>query len=395
MDVLEDKGCVLVIGNSGVGKSTLINAVMGDDVAKTSFGTEGTTKHLDIYDQNESPFRVIDTVGFEPGLIKRHQAIASVRKWSKEAADDSGQSRCPNVIWFCVDGTAAKLFPQAIESLVKATNIWKSLPIIVAITKSYGQPDRQKNIDMVEKAFEKRKISERVKAIVPVVASPYGITDEIVVAPENIDKLIEVTVDAMPEGKRGTKDDIDDFILGRKRVIAQTLVAATVTGGVAVGLSPIFVADAPVLAALETGMITGVAKVYGISLSGDNDVAVRALVDAGTTSAVAKAALSTLKAMPIINVPGAVLNGVVAGAFVATLGEVSIKTFDDIACGKSNLSDINHISDMAKQAMEDGFLDRVVKVAERIATLDLTKDVAKQLVPELLKVFIPSLVQNS
>lgn len=42
-------GSVLVIGNSGVGKSTLINAVLGEDQAKTSASTEGTTKRLEIY----------------------------------------------------------------------------------------------------------------------------------------------------------------------------------------------------------------------------------------------------------------------------------------------------------------------------------------------------------
>ena len=42
------KGNVLVLGNSGVGKSTLINAVIGDDIAKTSFGTRGTTEELPV-----------------------------------------------------------------------------------------------------------------------------------------------------------------------------------------------------------------------------------------------------------------------------------------------------------------------------------------------------------
>ena len=58
------KGNVLVIGNSGVGKSTLINAVLGEDRAVTGYGTEGTTKELAIYENRELPFRVIDSVGF-------------------------------------------------------------------------------------------------------------------------------------------------------------------------------------------------------------------------------------------------------------------------------------------------------------------------------------------
>ena len=77
---MNDRGNVLVIGNSGVGKSTLINSVLGEDVAHTGFGTEGTTKRLEIYEADGIPFRVIDTVGFEPSWTKQLKAINSVRK---------------------------------------------------------------------------------------------------------------------------------------------------------------------------------------------------------------------------------------------------------------------------------------------------------------------------
>lgn len=81
-----ERGNVLVIGNSGVGKSTLINAVLGEDVAMTGWGTEGTTKELKTYESSEIPFRVIDSVGFEPSLIKGYRAVNAVQKWSKDAA---------------------------------------------------------------------------------------------------------------------------------------------------------------------------------------------------------------------------------------------------------------------------------------------------------------------
>ena len=42
-----EKGNVLVIGNSGVGKSTLINSVLGVEKSKTGYGTSGTTDKLE------------------------------------------------------------------------------------------------------------------------------------------------------------------------------------------------------------------------------------------------------------------------------------------------------------------------------------------------------------
>ncbi len=54
------KGNVLVIGNSGVGKSTLINAVVGEQVAVTGRGTAGQTNRLEIYGEDDaSPFRIM------------------------------------------------------------------------------------------------------------------------------------------------------------------------------------------------------------------------------------------------------------------------------------------------------------------------------------------------
>ena len=65
-----ERGNVLVIGNSGVGKSTLINAVLGVEKTKTGAGISGTTDKLEIYESEELPFRVIDTIGFEPSYLK-------------------------------------------------------------------------------------------------------------------------------------------------------------------------------------------------------------------------------------------------------------------------------------------------------------------------------------
>lgn len=81
-------GNVLVIGNSGVGKSTLINAFLDEDelAAKVGWGTSGTTDTLAIYPAKNVPFQLIDTIGFEPSFLKRQKAISAVKKWSKESA---------------------------------------------------------------------------------------------------------------------------------------------------------------------------------------------------------------------------------------------------------------------------------------------------------------------
>ena len=66
-----ERGNVLVIGNSGVGKSTLINAVLGDDCekkAKTGYGIKGTTDKLEIYESSKIPFRVLELMAISRGI---------------------------------------------------------------------------------------------------------------------------------------------------------------------------------------------------------------------------------------------------------------------------------------------------------------------------------------
>ena len=78
-----EKGNVLAIGNLGVGKSTLINAVIGDDSDVKSWGKIGSASELAIYENEELNFRIIETVGYDPSFLKEQQAINSVKSWLK------------------------------------------------------------------------------------------------------------------------------------------------------------------------------------------------------------------------------------------------------------------------------------------------------------------------
>lgn len=348
------KGNVLILGESGVGKSTLINAILGDDEAPTGWGTEGTTKRLEIYgDKKEDlSFRLIDSVGFVPSSIQRNSAIRAVEKWSKEQAKTNEDDNAINVIWFCVEGTRTKLFPQTIGHLSKAISIWKSVPVIVVITKSYSIPDREKNIELVNNAFAMQKGRKiNLKKVIPVVAQTYVLNDTAYAPPDGITELIEATNELLPDGKKAARKDIDKYNLNRKRVMAQSTVAAATAAGVVVGAIPLPFTDAALLVPTETAEIKAIAKIYEADKKAGASDIVAKLIEAGTVGGIAKAIISALKAIPGINIATSILNAVVAGVLVALIGEISIQAYEKVYLGQEEMTKLDWLEDLIKEKL--------------------------------------------
>lgn len=390
-----ERGNVLVIGNSGVGKSTLINSVLGDEKAKTGYGSSGTTDKLEIYESEEIPFRIIDTIGFEPSFIKEHKAINAVKKWSKDSAKKGKEDSEINVIWFCVEGTTSKLFPKTIKDLSKATAMWKTVPIVVVITKSYSVPERELNIKMVKDAFAMQKRhSKNLKDIVPVVASIYTLNDTAFAAPEGITELIDVTNALMPEGIKAGANDVYKFKLKRKKALAQSIVAVSTTAAVSVGAITIRFADALILSPIEVGQINALARLYEIDNSEESKQLIKSIVEVGTVSTAAKAVISALKAIPGINIAERMLNSIIAGAIVAAIGESSIYVFEKVYTGEKSIEDIEWVKKIMEAKLSPQFIDRVITIVEKISKSDNTKDTGK-LISSLLSMVFTTKAQKA
>lgn len=387
-----EKGNVLVIGNSGVGKSTLINAVLGDNVALTGHGTKGTTTELEIFENDEIPFRIIDSVGFEPSRMKAMHAINSVKKWSKESVKSGKEDTEINLIWFCVDGTSSKLFPETIKHLLRATKMWKTVPIVVVITKSFSEPDREKNIIMVKEAFfeEKRQVAE----IIPVVASTFTLNTTAFAGPEGISELIEVTNTLMPEGIKAGAYDVNQYKFQRKRLLAHSVVASTTTAATIVGAIPIPIADSMVLAPIEIGQVNALAKIYEINNDEESKKMFSSILEAGAVSVAAKNALSLLKAVPGINIGASVLNALVAGAFVAALGEGSIFIFEKVYTGEKTVGDIDWMKKIMEAKMSSQFMENIDEILKWLTEKGNTKDISKITNYMLKKMFTENKVTN-
>lgn len=359
-------GNVLVIGNSGVGKSTLINAVLGAEVAATGWGSRGTTRELEIYDSPNIPFRIIDSIGFEPSFFKERKAINAAKKWSKDCAKKGQEDNQINVIWFCVEGTKSKLFEKDMQCLSRATAMWKSIPVIVVITKSYSKPDRIKNKEMIQSVFKEQKKYTTVPPIIPVVAQEFLIDENTFVAPDGISELIDKTNELMPDGLKYAKHDLDSFILNRKRALAHAVVTTATASAVAIAAVPLPFSDAFLITPIEIAEINAIASIYEIGKTEKSKRFLNSIVDVGAVSLAAKTLISALKLVPGINIAVGVLNALVAGVIVSVLGEGAIYAFEQVYLGYKTIDDIDWVHNLIESKLSDTIIEKIKPILEKL-----------------------------
>ena len=344
---------ILIVGVSGAGKSTLVNAIAGQTVAEVTKG-DAATQQITTYKNDSLDFNIVDTRGFEFNVWNQNKIMKSLSKLIKKGLgtedDEKEESEVISCIWYCVEATNGRLHKENIQSLLKLTKPWKDVPVIVVLTKSYAKPQNAENIKMVQEQFDKHGPSANLKEIIPIVAIPYEVDDDYMVSQYGVEQLIEKTNEILKVVNE--KEAQESFRNKQRRKKAEMLVTAYAGGAGTVGAVPIPLADAPILAALETHMIHQLGKTYKISEETDDENTVervfKSLITAGTVGAIAKTSLSAIKSLPGINLAASALNAVMAATVVEMLGQMTILLFENIKSGKISLDKYNEVETLLR-----------------------------------------------
>lgn len=96
-----------VAGNTGVGKSSLINAVFGDDVAPASAGRP-VTQGLHPYKAPNAPLNLWDSRGFEAG---GDEAVKLVEAKIAELRSKDDASEQIHIAWLCIAAMSSRVEP--------------------------------------------------------------------------------------------------------------------------------------------------------------------------------------------------------------------------------------------------------------------------------------------
>lgn len=369
---MAEKANVLVMGNSGSGKSTLINSVFNFERAAVGDG-DAVTEKMEIYETEDINFRAIDTKGLEYGILAQIHTRYLIKKWSNGSVKKNIEEKYIHIIWYCVDATSKRIFNESLDSIKNVAKMWKNVPIIIVLTKSYSETETEDNISMVKKCLSKYKNNKwlNVVGIIPVVSSQFPINNEIIIPPTGVDKLVEKTNDVMPEAFKINKEAVFDFSLRMKRANANALTITATSGATIIGAVPIPIADSLILMPLQSGLVIGIVKIYGIKNEETdfNNIA-NVIINSGAVTLGAKTIISLLKAIPGLNIAAALINAVVAAVITSVVGEITIAIMEKVVKGEVDPNNF----DWMKKFAEAEFLKKVGKYVDKLGKQIKDKD---------------------
>lgn len=305
---------VLIAGRTGVGKSTLINSVFQGNMAETGQGKPVTKTTREIT-KDGIPLSIFDTRGLE--TIEYKEIISDLKSFISERRNDTDINRQLHVAWVCITEDSRRVEDAEIELV---DMLAEYVPVIVIITKARADNGFQND---VKNLLPKAKNVIRIRSIGEILDEGIELT------PMNLEKLIDLTQEVIPEGRRNAFAAAQKASLKQKVSRAQGIIAGAATAAITAGASPIPFSDAAVLIPIEIGMLAGISKVFGLDLSkGLLGTLVSSMLGTSAATLGGKAIVSgILKCIPGAGtVIGAVVSGATAGTLTTALGELYVGT---------------------------------------------------------------------
>jgi small GTP-binding protein len=339
---------VVVIGKTGVGKSTLINSVFGENVAEVGLGRP-VTQSIRKLEKEGTPLAIYDTPGLElQGDHSAENLLEQVTNLINEGIQSEDVNQAIHCIWYCINTASSRVEPTEMNFLRKLGENTKrcNVPVILVLTQAFS---KKKTEEMVTAL---RKENLPVRQVVPVLAQDYEISEDYPkIKAFGIDKLVELMSELLPDTVRDTFIALQIASIDLKRKRARAAVTAAAGAAALTGASPIPFSDAAILVPTQVSMLAGITAIFGLPIE---KAALTSIVSAtiGTAGAtvLGKTVVSNLiKMIPGAGtIVGAAISGTTAAALTGALGEAYIAILTRVASGDISFADLT-----SKEGMEE------------------------------------------
>jgi uncharacterized protein (DUF697 family)/GTP-binding protein EngB required for normal cell division len=317
-DAFAALGCfnLAVFGKTGVGKSTLVNAIFGRDVAATGVG-QPVTKGLLYYRHEDGFLGLYDSEGFETGTAG-NAIVDGLRRLISDHRGLEADRRI-HAAWYLVRWSDRR-FEKAQEQFVRELDTL-GLPVIMVMTQvptrdGVVHPDALEFADYIQTLGLPLRPHGRVvltNALVdPFTNSPvFGLK-----------ALLDDTYDVIPEVAAKALTAAQVLDMGRKKKEVAKIINQAVAVAAGVGATPIPFADAAILVPNQVTMIARITAAYGLPPNRSKALAAAGAVvlTGGATMAGRYAVTTLLKWIPGGAIAGSAISATVAGALTKSVG---------------------------------------------------------------------------
>lgn len=241
---------VLIAGNTGVGKSTLVNAVFGDAVAPTGAGLP-VTQTVTLYEAPNAPLNLWDSRGFEAGDDEAVRAVDSKLAEMRATGDVAAQI---HVAWLCISAMSNRVEP--VHRRFLADMKARGIPVIVVFTQSYRPMPTEARVQ-----------AEPASAQIDVLAVDEPSFDRTAFG---LEALVEATDRVLPEARKTAFAAAQRVQWSLKKSAARRVVTAAATTAAGTAIAP---GHSIVLSLIQVGMLAKIDRVFGHSMLADGGAA--------------------------------------------------------------------------------------------------------------------------
>ncbi|MBR3477778.1 MAG: 50S ribosome-binding GTPase [Bacteroidaceae bacterium] len=240
---------IIIAGKTGVGKSTLVNAVFKGNLAETGVG-KPVTQTMKEYSKEGEPVHIFDTKGFELGnaLTIREELKSEIEK-RKKLGDMKKQI---HLAWFCISNDGKRVEKAEIEFI---NDLAKEIPVVVVLTKTLDTSLEFYNIVKDE--------CREATNVIRVLAQPYE-TPIGTIPAMGLEELIDHTYEIVPDIAKAALAASQKVNESITKKAVDKIIAVAASSAAAIGATPIPFSDAVLLAPVQIGMIASICKVMKV-----------------------------------------------------------------------------------------------------------------------------------